>query len=141
MPSPGVTPTMQEPPLGGKVVLGLRTLYWFGVVQFQLRRRPLPQVVQGLRSVERLRPYRIPAGRLGRGVSHLLTIGPFEARCLVKALVHFRLLREQGDEPELVIGMERISRTQDAHAWLEIDGRDVGPPPGRGAHEGLLRYR
>ena len=136
-----VTRTIENPPLGVKVVLALRTLYWFGVVHSELRQRPLPEIVERLRAVERIRPYRIPAGRLGRGVARLLKIGPFEARCLVMALVHFRLLREQGDEPELVIGLERISRTRDAHAWLEIDGRDVGPPPGRGAHGGLLRYR
>jgi hypothetical protein len=136
-----VTRTIEDPSLFAKVALALRTLYWFGVVQSELRRRPVPQIVERLRVVDRVRPYRIPAGRLGRGVARLLKIGPFEARCLVMALVHFRLLREQGDEPELVIGLERISRTRDAHAWLEIEGRDVGPPPGRGAHEGLLRYR
>jgi hypothetical protein len=136
-----VTRTVQDPSFGAKVVLTMRTLYWFGVVRIELRRRPMPEIVERLRAVDRTRPYRIPAGRLGRGVARLLKLGPFEARCLVKALVHFRLLREQGDEPELVIGMERISRTRDAHAWLEIDGRDVGPPPGRGAHEELLRYR
>jgi hypothetical protein len=133
--------TVQDPSFGAKVVLALRTLYWFGVVRIELRRRAMPEIVERLRAVDRIRPYRIPAGRLGRGVARLLKLGPFEARCLVKALVHFRLLREQGDEPELVIGLERISRTRDAHAWLEIDGRDVGPPPGRGAHEELLRYR
>jgi hypothetical protein len=133
--------TIEDPSLFAKVVLALRALYWFGVVHAELRRHPVPLIVERLRAVDRVRPYRIPAGRLGRGVAHLLKIGPLEARCLVMALVHFRLLREQGDEPELVIGLERISRTRDAHAWLEIDGRDVGPPPGRGAHEGLLRYR
>ena len=136
-----VTRTIEDPSLFAKIALALRTLYWFAVVHFELRRRPVPQIVERLRVVDRVRPYRIPAGRLGRGVARLLAIGPFEARCLVMALVHFRLLREQGDEPELVIGLERISRTRDAHAWLEIEGRDVGPPPGRGAHEGLLRYR
>jgi hypothetical protein len=136
-----VTRTVQEPSFGAKVELAIRTLYWFGVVRLELRRRAMPEIVERLRQVDRIRPYRLPAGRLGRGVARLLKLGPFEARCLVKALVHFRLLREQGDEPELVIGLERISRTRDAHAWLEIDGRDVGPPPGRGAHEELLRYR
>jgi hypothetical protein len=57
------------------------------------------------------------------------------------ALVHYRLLREQGDTPELVIGLEPSPRTKDAHAWLEVNGIDVGPPPGRGLHEELVRYR
>jgi hypothetical protein len=133
--------TVQRPSISVRIMLVLRTLYWFGVVRSELRRRQLPQIVDRLRPVERPRSYRIPAGRLGRGVARVLRIGPFEARCLVMALVQYRLLREQGDEPELVIGLERVARSHDAHAWLEIDGRDVGPPPGKGDNEGMLRYR
>jgi hypothetical protein len=134
-------PTTQRPSFRSKVVLALRTVYWFGVVRSELPRRPLPQIVERLRSVRRTRPSRLPAGMLARGVARLLTIGPLKARCIVMALVAFRLLREQGDDPELVIGLEPNPRSGDAHAWLEIDGRDVGPPPGRGAHEELARYR
>lgn len=133
--------TVQDPSFGAKARLALRTYLWLGVVHVELRRRPLPQVVERLRTVDRVRPYRIPAGRVGRGVARLLQVGPIRSRCLVMSLVHFRLLREQGDEPELVIGMEPIARSKDAHAWLEIDGRDVGPPPGRGQHRELVRYR
>jgi hypothetical protein len=53
----------------------------------------------------------------------------------------FRLLHEQGDEAELVIGLPAAAATKDAHAWVEINGVDVGPPPGRGSHEVLARYR
>lgn len=134
-------PTVQRPSLGAKITLAVRTWYLFFVVHSELARQPLPRIVERLRSVEHSRPYRLPAGVLGRGVARLLTIGPVRARCIVTALVAFRLLREQGDEPELVIGLEPNPRSGDAHAWLEIDGRDVGPPPGRAAHEELARYR
>ena len=53
----------------------------------------------------------------------------------------YRLLREQGDEPELVIGLPQTAADKDAHAWVELDGVDVGPPPGRGTHEELARFK
>jgi hypothetical protein len=52
----------------------------------------------------------------------------------------FRLLREQGDPAELVIGLPDAAADHEAHAWVEVDGRDVGPPPGRGQHEPLARF-
>ena len=52
----------------------------------------------------------------------------------------FRLLRAQGEEPELVIGLPLEPRDRDAHAWIELAGRDVGPPPGKGRHVELARY-
>ena len=42
--------------------------------------------------------------------------------------------------PELVIGLPREPKDKDAHAWVELHGMDVGPPPGRGLHEELARY-
>ena len=58
----------------------------------------------------------------------------------MSALVLYRLLREQGDEPELVIGLPQTAADKDAHAWVELGGVDVGPPPGRGTHEELARF-
>jgi hypothetical protein len=52
----------------------------------------------------------------------------------------FRILREQGDEPVLVIGLPEDAENHIAHAWIELGGRDVGPPPGRGDHQELARY-
>jgi hypothetical protein len=54
-------------------------------------------------------------------------------------LVLFRLLREQGEQAELVIGLLPNAPNQRAHAWVELDGRDVGPPPGRFGHEEMAR--
>ena len=31
-------------------------------------------------------------------------------------------------------------RHKDAHAWVELAGVDVGPPPGRNGHVELARY-
>jgi hypothetical protein len=59
---------------------------------------------------------------------------------LFSALVLYRLLRAQGDRAELVIGLPSDARTKDAHAWVELDGVDVGPPPGRSGHLELTRY-
>jgi hypothetical protein len=128
------------PTLPTRSVLAVRVLVWAIVVRWWLRRLPLSSIVQRLAVVDRRRTQRINAGVLGRGVRRLLSVGPLRARCLVMALVHYRLLREQGDRPELVIGLQDRPLTSDAHAWVEIDGIDVGPPPGRGVHRELLRY-
>ena len=82
----------------------------------------------------------IPARRLGKMIDRALHIGPWRPRCLLQALVLFSFLREQGDRAELVIGLDREPVSKDAHAWVELDGVDVGPPPGRGPHAELLRY-
>jgi hypothetical protein len=58
----------------------------------------------------------------------------------VSALVLFRLLRRQGDPAELVIGLPATAADQNAHAWIELDGRDVGPAPGRNGHVELARF-
>jgi Transglutaminase-like superfamily len=73
-------------------------------------------------------------------VDRALHIGARRPSCLVSALILFRLLREQGDPAELVIGLPEDAGTKEAHAWVELDGRDVGPPPGRGHHVALARY-
>jgi hypothetical protein len=54
--------------------------------------------------------------------------------------VLYRLLRSRGEPAELVIGLPREPKDKDAHAWVELDGRDVGPPPGKAGHEQLARY-
>jgi hypothetical protein len=64
----------------------------------------------------------------------------YHPRCLTAALVLYRLLREQGESAELVVGLPREPLDKTAHAWIEVDGVDVGPPPGRQGHEELARY-
>jgi hypothetical protein len=123
-----------------KISLVLRSWYWFAVTWTRLRREPVPAVVARLRRVSREPAAGVPPVRLGRIVNRSLGVGPFRARCLFTSMVLFRMLRDQGDDAELVIGLPLEPRDKDAHAWVELGGRDVGPPPGRGRHEELARY-
>ena len=76
----------------------------------------------------------------GRAIWKALSFGPVRARCLPIALVQYRFLIEQGRSAQLVIGIPEESESIDAHAWVEIDGIDVGPPPGRGGRLVMARY-
>jgi hypothetical protein len=96
--------------------------------------------MQDLGATRPTRRRRVDPRKLGRIVQKVLGFGPWKARCLWTALVLYELLREQGDAPQLVIGLRRDPTDKDAHAWVEIDGVDVGPPPGRRGHEELTRY-
>ena len=40
---------------------------------------------------------------------------------------------------ELVIGLPEQAKDERAHAWVELEGRDVGPPPGRAGHLEMAR--
>jgi hypothetical protein len=40
----------------------------------------------------------------------------------------------------LVIGLADVRPTTEAHAWVELDGRDMGPAPGAFGHRALVRY-
>ena len=123
-----------------KLQLALRIGIRFAVIQLSLRRQPLPDLVARLARPARRAPRRHPPARLSRAVDRALRVGGRQPTCLVNSLVLFRLLREQGDEPQLVIGLPEDGRNRIAHAWVELDGRDVGPAPGRGAHEPLARF-
>jgi hypothetical protein len=125
---------------GAKASLALRIWAWFVLVSWGLRRDALPDLVRRLGTVDpRSRPSVEPV-RLGRIVHRVLRIGPWRPRCLLQALVLYRLLRARGEPAELVIGLPREPKDKDAHAWVELDGRDVGPPPGKTGHEQLARY-
>jgi hypothetical protein len=127
-------------PLLRKGAVTVHTLGLFVRIAVDAKRRPLPKVVDRLKHPRRLSSTHADPRRLGRIVSSVLHIGPWHARCLYASLVLFRLLQEQGDRPELVIGLPREPKDKDAHAWVEIDGVDVGPPPGGYRHEELTRY-
>lgn len=106
-----------------------------------LRREPLPAYVARLGRPETERGGRLAPDRLSRAVDRSLRVGGRRPRCLVNALVLYRLLREQGDEAELVVGLPARPVDKDAHAWVELAGVDIGPPPGRSGHEELARFR
>jgi hypothetical protein len=121
------------------VLVGRVWATFFGLV-VRLRRRTLPEVVDALNAAPRRHPRRRPPGRLSRTSYRLLRLGPYRPRCLYRALVLFRLLRLQGDRPVLVIGLPEAATGKDAHAWVELEGEDIGPPPGRAGHAPFVRY-
>lgn len=63
-----------------------------------------------------------------RAARHL----PFRPTCLEQALALERLLRSEGLDAAVVVGVRRARATLDAHAWLEHQGRTLlGATPGR----------
>jgi len=122
-----------------KARLALRIWVVGGRFYLALKRRPLPQVVAAVPRDD-VPELGYPPRDLGRVVWRALSIGPYRARCLYTSMVLYRLLEGQGIDAELVIGLPREPRDKDAHAWVEVDGVDVGPPPGGSRHEELARY-
>ena len=123
-----------------KVGLVFRIWMTFIAIYVQTKSRPLPDVVRRLRSRRPRLTYRVQPRRLGVIVQRVLRFGRWEARCIWTSLVLYSLLRGQGGQPQLVIGLPLEPKDKDAHAWIEVDGVDVGPPPGRGRHRPLARY-
>jgi len=120
----------------------LATRVWRSYVRVRrhLHRRPLPDLVATLGTSSQLGTTRLSPERLGRAVQKALTVGGHPPRCLIASLVLYDLLRGEDERAEIVIGLPETPTSKDAHAWVEIDGVDVGPPPGRGTHRELARY-
>ncbi|HEX2044595.1 MAG TPA: lasso peptide biosynthesis B2 protein [Gaiellaceae bacterium] len=123
-----------------KLRLALRIWVRYVAVRRIVRRVPLPEMVAELEPPRRKATPRHPPARLSRAVHRCLRLGGREATCLVRSLVLFRLLREQNDPAELVIGLAPRGSDPFAHAWVELNGHDVGPPPGRGRTAPLARF-
>jgi hypothetical protein len=123
-----------------KASLAARIVATYVAVRLQVRRRPLPQLVGALAETSARGGKHLPPRRLGNAVDRALRLGRKRPTCLVSSLVLFRLLRQQGDPAELVIGLPLNPTDKDAHAWVELAGKDVGPPPGRHGHVELARY-
>ncbi len=123
-----------------KLALALRIGGLFVTTYVAVKRRPLPELIEDLPLSGGATSYHVEPRRLGKIVRQVLHLGPWSPRCLFNALVLYRLLRLQGDRPELVIGLPLEPRDKDAHAWVELGGVDVGPPPGRAGHQELARY-
>ena len=131
-----------EPPLSliAKGVIFFKIWFWFLAVHARLRMHPLPEAVQRLRPKLPGSRYPMSPRGLGTVIVRVLTVGGHTPRCLINALVHYRLLAEQGFPAVLVIGLEAEALDHTAHAWVELDGVDVGPPPGQAGHVALARY-
>jgi transglutaminase superfamily protein len=112
----------------------------FFSVRSRVDRREIPEFVATLGDVRPRSGERISPERLSRAVERSLRLGAWRPRCLVGALVLYRLLREQGDPAEIVIGLPSEAVTHEAHAWVELGGADLGPAPGRAGHEALARF-
>ena len=124
----------------GTAALGLRILRRFVSVRRRIGSEPLPALAASLGDPPPAdRPHESPA-RLSRAVDRTLRFGPDRPTCLLRALVLYSLLREQGDPAVLAIGLPESARDQTAHAWVELDGNDLGPRPGRGEHVALARF-
>ena len=123
-----------------KAILAVRIWAAYLLIRRNVRRVELPLLIERLSRISRPARSRHPARRLSRAVDRSLRIGSRRPTCLVNSLVLFRLLREQGDPAELVIGLPESPTSKDAHAWVELDGREVGPPPGRAGHSQLARF-
>jgi len=134
-----VTPDAIELSVRRRIRLLVRIWLTWVEVAVLLRRHPLPEVVSAL---NRGRPGpdmpREPL-EMGRFIWRRLRLGPWRPRCLPRALVLLRLL-DRSLSAQLVIGLPRHKSGKDAHAWVEVDGNDVGPPPGGRGHEELVRY-
>ena len=128
-------------PLRERAALFARIWYWYLRVRLRLRHGNLVEVVTWLGRMDEPRPQRIPPARLGRMVGRALPLRLSRATCLQKSLVLFRLLARSGIDVELVIGLPRAPKNHDAHAWTEVNGIDIGPPPGSGGYAVLARYR
>ena len=115
-------------------------------MQWRVARTPLPLLVHRLEvRGESSKGWLSAAGglgpvRLGRAIDRWGRFGPWQPRCIVKALVLHTLLCEQGVAACVVVGLPSKARDHRAHAWVECKGADVGPPPGRMGHAELARY-
>jgi hypothetical protein len=133
---PPTTPSSHDGPSGKPFPLSLTarvlllTRIWgtFALVGAGVRRAGLAATVDRLADLSDTPKY--PVELLSHAVTRGLRVGPWRPRCLYRSLVLYALLRKQGESAELVIGLRPSARTPDAHAWVEIGGRDVGPWPG-----------
>lgn len=126
-------------PLATRLRIAARIWRSFLTIALRDPREPLPQFVARFGQVDARRRDRIAPARLKGAVLRVLRLGPWRPTCLANALVLFRLLREQGDAAELVIGLPAEARNHEAHAWVELDGKDLGPFPGT-HHQRLARF-
>jgi hypothetical protein len=125
----------------GRARLATRIWRRYATVKVLLaRRRPLADTIHTLLSRPAASPIDQGPRQLGRSVVRALSVGRLQPRCLTLALIHMTLLRDNGISSQIVIGLPHEAPSPRAHAWIELDGVDIGPPPGRHGHEELARY-
>jgi hypothetical protein len=122
-----------------KPILAVRIWLTYVRIALLLKTKPLHEIAVALASPQRWGEPQHPT-RYARAIHRVLRLGKRRPRCLPSALVLYRLLRAQGTPAELVVGLPTVPLNHVAHAWVEVEGRDVGPPPGRGLHVEMARY-
>lgn len=127
------------PSVGAKLLWAIQVYWTWAVVLVQIRRTPLPDLIGEMRVPRRSSPAWTPR-RTVANVARLLRFRNRRARCLISSIVGLRMLSMAGYETDVVIGLPNDAADHGAHAWLEVGGRDIGPPPGRGDHVEIARY-
>ncbi|MFP3882616.1 MAG: lasso peptide biosynthesis B2 protein [Actinomycetota bacterium] len=128
--------------LARRAQLAARIWWRYVIVKVHLARGiPLADTISALRNRPPASPIDQKPRQLGRSVARALSLGSMQPRCLTLALVHMTLLNDNHIPGELVIGLPDQARSPRAHAWIELDGVDIGPPPGRHGHDEMVRYR
>ena len=132
----GIVGMVRARSIPGNLLLATRLWLRLGRVAWELRRRPLPQAVHGLgpRGERTGGGHRIHARRLGKMVDRALHVGPWRPRCLFQAARLVLASPRSGRSSRARDRPRCGTRSKDAHAWVELDGIDVGPPPGPGTH-------
>ena len=128
-----------RPTVPAKLLWAVRVYWTWLTVLLRINRIPLPDLVKKMKGQSRVSLPWSPQ-RTVANVARLLRIRDPGARCLVASLVGLRMLSRMGREAELVIGLPSDPVDHSAHAWLEIDGRDIGPPPGGTGYVEIARY-
>jgi hypothetical protein len=123
-----------------RIRVGARIAARYARARWLMATKTLPAAVKTLDRQARPSELGLTPEQLARGVDRVLRIGRRPLRCLPRALVLYSLLADDGQDPTLVIGVLETSAIPDAHAWVEIHGVDVGPPPGRSGHSAMASY-
>ncbi len=103
------------------VTVGLRVVGFRRLHALLARGKRGPPRTGDNRAVSREARARSTAG----AVSAVGSLGPFGATCLSRSLTLWWLLRRQGIESDLRIGVRKQGEGIEAHAWVEIDGSVV----------------
>lgn len=122
-----------------RVLLAWAILSRYVRVRLDLRKHRLPELVELYANLPP-RARRIRVSTLRKGVDRILVLPGRPLRCLPRALVLYSMAVEQGHPARLMIGLPENRDGIGAHAWVEIDGIEVGPSPGRDGHEVLATY-
>jgi hypothetical protein len=123
-----------------RISLAIQIWFWYGRVRLRLQRSTLPEMVAWLATTRGSGVPAVEPRRLGRIVDRILPPRLSGATCLTRSLILYRLLHLQGRRPQLVVGLPHHPKDHEAHAWIELDGTDVGPPPGGRRFTPLARY-